>query len=68
VAGELCVCFEAADRADLGEQLRRGDGAAAGQLEQRRRSLGLVAGSDNVFVVPVAVSLVLGVFLWSLRG
>jgi hypothetical protein len=40
VAGELCVCFEAADRADLGEQLRGGDGAATRQLEQRRRNCG----------------------------
>src|SRR2546429_1905521 len=37
MACELCVAFEAADRADLGEQLRRRDGAAAGELEQRRR-------------------------------
>src|SRR5262249_17556932 len=37
--GELGVASEAAGRADLGEQLRRGDGGAAGQLEQRRRHL-----------------------------
>jgi len=37
VAGELCVAFEAADRADLGEQLRRRHGAASREFEQRRR-------------------------------
>jgi hypothetical protein len=36
VACELCVCFEAADRADLCEQLRGRHGAAAGKLEQGR--------------------------------
>jgi hypothetical protein len=30
VAGELGVAEEAVDRADLGEQLRSGDGGAAG--------------------------------------
>jgi hypothetical protein len=39
VAGELCVVFKAADRADLGEQLRGRNAAAAGQLEQHRRCL-----------------------------
>ena len=39
MAGELGVGLEAVDRADLGEQLRGGDRAAAGQLEQRRRDL-----------------------------
>jgi hypothetical protein len=39
VPGELRVALEAVDRADLGEQLRGGQGAAAGQLEQRRRGL-----------------------------
>jgi hypothetical protein len=34
VAGESCVAVEATDRADLGQQLRRRDRAAAGQLEQ----------------------------------
>jgi hypothetical protein len=33
VAGKLSVALEAADRADLGQQLRRRDRAAAGQLE-----------------------------------
>jgi hypothetical protein len=37
VPGELGVALEAIDRADLGKQLGRGDGRAAGQLEQRRR-------------------------------
>jgi hypothetical protein len=37
MASELCVALETADRADLGEQLRRRDAAAAGELEQRRR-------------------------------
>jgi hypothetical protein len=39
VPGELRVAVEAIDRAYLGEQLRRGEWAAAGQLEQRRRRL-----------------------------
>src|SRR5262249_24046804 len=39
VPGGRGVASEAADRADLGQQLRRGDGGAAGQLEQRRRHL-----------------------------
>jgi hypothetical protein len=38
--GKLRVAAEAVDRADPGEQLRRGDRRAAGQLEQRRRDLG----------------------------
>jgi hypothetical protein len=40
VSGELRVASEAVDRADLGEQLGRGDGGAAEQLEQRGRDLG----------------------------
>ena len=35
VARELGVGVEAADRTDLGQEFRRGDRAAAGQLEQR---------------------------------
>src|SRR5215207_3306310 len=40
MSGELGVALEAADRADLGEQLGGGERTAAGQLEQCRRSLG----------------------------
>ena len=46
MAGELCVGFEAVDRPDLGEQLRGGDGRAAGQLEQRRSKLGTVSAGE----------------------
>src|SRR4051812_33688318 len=37
MTGELGVGLEAVDRADLGEQLGRGERTAAWQLEQRRR-------------------------------
>src|SRR5437763_13500361 len=37
MAGELSIGAEASDRADLAEQLRRGQDAAARQLEQRWR-------------------------------
>ena len=37
MAGELGVCLEAFDRADLAEQFGGAQGAAAGQRQQRRR-------------------------------
>jgi hypothetical protein len=46
VSGELRVASEAVDRADLGEQLGRGDGGAAGQLEQRGRDSAVRACSS----------------------
>ncbi len=39
MTGELRVGLEAVDRADLREQLRSGQGATTGQLEQRGRGL-----------------------------
>jgi hypothetical protein len=36
VAGELCVCLKAVDRADLSQQLRGAEWATAGKREQRR--------------------------------